>query len=171
MENNEELIMPSEEAIKKMNEEYSILFSRKSFLEECIEKKDTKLENNNICNADFNIIAKAYCLECDMSLLLDYLMNKARLNRTRKIIYEIIKIKIKNKNRLSKIYYSSAKTSLNYEPNAKDDMSYEALCEELLYKEATLLSLCEKASDGFDVSGIILSEHSSVAMFAAILPR
>ena len=55
MENNEELIMPSEEAIKKMNEEYSILFSRKSFLEECIEKKDTKLENNNICNADFNI--------------------------------------------------------------------------------------------------------------------
>ena len=162
MENNEELIMPSEEAIKKMNEEYSILFSRKSFLEECIEKKDTKLENNNICNADFNIIAKAYCLECDMSLLLDYLMNKARLNRTRKIIYEIIKIKIN---------YSSAKTPLNYEPNAKDDMSYEALCEELLYKEATLLSLCEKASDGFDVSGIILSEHSSAAMFAAILPR
>lgn len=49
MENNEELIMPSEEAIKKMNEEYSILFSRKSFLEECIEKKDTKLENNFFC--------------------------------------------------------------------------------------------------------------------------
>lgn len=168
--NNEDILMPSEDAIRKMNDEYSILFSRRSFLKECCQNEDFNEKNTDICTLDFDIIAKAYCMESDIIILLDFLMNKARLKRTRKIIYDVIKIKIKNKNRLCSLYDSISKTSPNYEPKASDNLSYEFLYEEILYEEACLISILESVGDDPRIEKIIISEHSSSAMMTSLRP-
>lgn len=168
--NNEDIMMPSEEAIKKMNEEYSILFSRKSLIDESRANDDSNDKNSDICILDFEIIAKAYCMESDSVMLLDFLMNKARFQRTRKLIYDIIKIKIKNRNLLSALCDSMSKTSLNYEPKISDNLNYDFLYNEILYSEANLLALLESVCSDTKIDKIMMSELALSSMLMFLRP-